>query len=118
MEGQTEHLFTVDGEMTEFELWEGQQKLALDLIELKAVMIPKSKRRNANPPVPWTNQDTLALFMNEHRNKIMLQNLGNTGFSMYLTSLHYASMATDDTTMFLGHCLELFAIPRSRYLSR
>ncbi len=81
MEGQTEHLFATDGEMMEFELWEGQQKLALDLIESKAVMIPKSKRRDANPPVLWTDQDTMALFMNDHQNKIMLQNLGNTGFS-------------------------------------
>ncbi len=66
MEGQTQHLFAADSEMMEFELWEGQQKLSLDLIESKAVMILKSKRRDANPPVPWTNADTLALFMNDH----------------------------------------------------
>ncbi len=44
MEGQTEYLFAPDSEMMEYELWEGQQKLALNLIESKAIMIPKSKR--------------------------------------------------------------------------
>ncbi len=68
--GQTENLFSVDKEMMDFELWAGTQKLALDLVESKAIMIPKSKRREQNPPIPWTAADSLDL--NDHRNKIML----------------------------------------------
>ncbi len=85
MEGQTETLFASDGEMMDFELWEGLQKLTIDLIESRNVMIPKSKRTAEKP---WTQADTMALFMNAHRNKSMLWNLGNTGFSTYLTSIH------------------------------
>ncbi len=88
-EGQTENLFSIDGDMMEFELWEGQQKLALDIIQSKAIMVPKSKWRELNPLVAWTDADSLALFTNNHRNKIMLHNLGNVGFSMYMNSVHY-----------------------------
>ncbi len=90
----------------------------MDLVESKAIMIPKSKLREQNPPVAWTNADSLALFTNDHRNKIMLRNLGNVGFSTFMNSIFYATVTTDETTMFLGHCCSLFAIPRSRYLSR
>ncbi len=34
-DGQTKNLFSIDGEMMEYELWEGMQKLALDLVESK-----------------------------------------------------------------------------------
>ncbi len=43
-DGQTETLFSADRDMMDFDLWEGMQKLARDLIESKAVMILKSKR--------------------------------------------------------------------------
>ncbi len=69
MEGQTNNLFASDGEMMDFELWEEMQKLNIDLIESKYVMVPKSKRTQANP---WTQTDTMALFLNSHRNKSML----------------------------------------------
>ncbi len=116
MEGQTEHLFASDSEMMDYELWEGIQKLALNLIEAKFVMIPKSKRTDPNHP--WALADTMALFPNEHRNKIMLRNLGNTMFQTYWTSTFYTSVATDMTTVFLRHCRSLFTIPLSCYLSR
>ncbi len=115
MEGHTDNLFTADGEMMDFELWEGMQKLTIDLLESKYVMIPKSKRDDEHA---WSDTDTMALFLNGHRNKIMLRNLGNTGFQTYLTSSFYPSVVTDSTTMFLGHCRNLFAIPQSHYLAR
>ncbi len=49
MEGQTDNLFAADGEMMDYELWEGIQKLTLDLIESKFIMIPKSKRTDPQP---------------------------------------------------------------------
>ncbi|MCP4397837.1 MAG: hypothetical protein GY801_11130, partial [bacterium] len=104
--------------MMDFDLWEGTQKLALDLCISKAIMVPKNKRRELDPPVAWTNADSIALFPHDHRNKIMLRNLGNLGFQTFRNSVYFATVGTDTTETFLGHCRSLFAIPRSRYLSR
>ncbi|MCP4341240.1 MAG: hypothetical protein GY799_20745 [Desulfobulbaceae bacterium] len=117
-DGQMETLFSTDGDMMDFDLWEGMQKLALDLLESKAIMIPKQRKRELTPPVPWTDADSLLIFTLEHCNKTMLRNLGNVGFMAFRNSVHFASIRTDTPETFLGHCRSLFAILRSRYLSR
>ncbi len=66
----------------------------------------------------WTPEDTLDLFPHSHRNKIVLNNLGNTGFQTYLTSDHFAMIGMDNPEVFLVHCRTLFAIPQSQYLAR
>ncbi len=40
-DGQMETLGSTDGDMMEYELWEGMQRLALDLLQSKATMILK-----------------------------------------------------------------------------
>ncbi|MCP4363982.1 MAG: hypothetical protein GY800_01585, partial [Planctomycetes bacterium] len=118
MDGQTETLFSSDGDMMDFDLWEGTQKLALDLLHSKAIMVPKQRKRELNPPQLWTDADSRSVFTYEHRNKTMLRNLGNVGFQTFKNSVHFATISTDDPDTFLGHCHSLFAIPQSRYLSR
>ncbi len=118
MDGQTEALFSADGDMMDFDVWEGMQTLALDILLSKAIMVPKQRKRELNPPVDWSDADSRSIFTYKHRNKIMLRNLGNVGLQTYKNSVHFASISTDDPDAFLGHCRSLFAIPRSRYLSR
>ncbi len=118
IDGQMETLYSVNGDMMHFDLWEGTQKLALDLVESKAIMIPKQHKRELNPPVGWTVAESLLIFTHEHCNKTMLRNLGNVRFQTFQNSVHFATIAMDDMETFLGHCRSLFAIPRSRYLSR
>ncbi len=40
-DGQMEALFSSDGDMMDFDVWEGMQTLALDLLLSKAIMVPK-----------------------------------------------------------------------------
>ncbi|MCP4342602.1 MAG: hypothetical protein GY799_27910, partial [Desulfobulbaceae bacterium] len=117
-DGLMEALFSSDGDMMDFDIWEGMQKLALDLLLSKAIMVPKQRKREMTPPQLWNDADSLSVFTYEHRNKTMLRNLGNVGFQTYKNSVHFATIGTDDPDTFLGHCRSLFAIPRSRYLSR
>ncbi len=44
MDGQMETLFSTDGDMMDFDIWEGTQQLALDLLESKAIMVPKQRK--------------------------------------------------------------------------
>ncbi|MCP4343190.1 MAG: hypothetical protein GY799_31035 [Desulfobulbaceae bacterium] len=117
-DGHTEALFSSDGDMMDFDVWEGTQKLALDLLLSKAIMVPKQRKREMTPPGTWNEADSRSVFTYEHRNKTMLRNLGNVGFQTFRNSVHFATISTDDPDDFLAHCRSLFAIPRSRYLSR
>ncbi len=110
-EGQTETLFSADREMMDFDVWEGTQTLTLDILVSKAIMVPKQRKRELNPPVGWTEADSRSMFTYEHRNMIMLRNLGNIGLQTYKNSEHFASISTDGPAAFLGHCRSLFTIP-------
>ncbi len=64
MEGQTENLFTAEGELKDYKLWEGIQKLFIDFLESNYATIPRIKRDNSKA---WTNQKIMDLFPNLSR---------------------------------------------------